>query len=156
MKYWIAGIVALVIIFSAVGYFVPLVEVAYAETIEYQDTETYLEDETYTASEPYEDMETYTEKEPYQGAEIHTVEEPLDYQIVESYSKKDTRRVPDNLMSFALGRDVTKEQSYLTSFVKIKNTDDVEGMYSIKVTIYTIDKYTYYRTTGNIFPVQVN
>ncbi|MBA7502825.1 hypothetical protein ES706_01422 [subsurface metagenome] len=45
---------------------VPLKEVAYTVTVDYEDTETYYE------AEPYEETETYTE----------TV--PLDYEVVDS------------------------------------------------------------------------
>ncbi len=57
------GIVAAVVV---VGVFVPIVEVPYRVTVEYEDTETYYE------AEPYEVVETYTE----------TV--PLDYEVVKS------------------------------------------------------------------------
>jgi len=60
----IAGIVVAVL--AIVVCLVPLKEVAYAVTADYQDTETYYE------NEPYEDVETYTE----------TV--PLDYEVVDS------------------------------------------------------------------------
>jgi len=48
---------------------VPIMEVPYTETVQYQDTETYYEDE------PYEDTETYSD----------TV--PLDYEVVEAFAQ---------------------------------------------------------------------
>jgi hypothetical protein len=59
-------VVIVVTILALVVCLVPLKEVAYAITVDYEDTETYYE------NEPYEDVETYTE----------TV--PLDYEVVES------------------------------------------------------------------------
>lgn len=53
-------------ILALVACLVPLKEVAYAATVDYQDTETYYEDE------PYEVTETYSEAVP------------LDYEVVES------------------------------------------------------------------------
>ena len=65
MKKTIIGIVIVAAI-VLVGVFVPVLEVPYTVTVEYQDTETYYEDE------PYEVVETYTE----------TV--PLDYEVIRS------------------------------------------------------------------------
>lgn len=58
--------IVIVVAIALVVCLVPLKEVAYAVTVDYEDTETYYE------SEPYEDVKTYTE----------TV--PLDYEVVES------------------------------------------------------------------------
>lgn len=65
MKKAVIGIVIAVAIGLVVG-FVPLIEVPYPVTVQYQDTETYYVDE------PYEVIETYSE----------TV--PLDYEVVRS------------------------------------------------------------------------
>lgn len=59
-------IVAVVVILAVVVCFVPLKEVAYAVTVDYEDTETYYVDE------PYQETETYTEVVP------------LEYEVVES------------------------------------------------------------------------
>jgi hypothetical protein len=65
MKKAVIPIVIAVVVVLVVG-FIPLIEVPYPVTVQYQDTETYYVDE------PYEVTETYSE----------TV--PLDYEVVES------------------------------------------------------------------------
>ena len=66
--------VVIVVAIALVVCFVPLKEVGYAVTVDYEDTETYYE------NEPYEDIETYTEMVP------------LDYEVVETeeYVEGDT------------------------------------------------------------------
>jgi len=66
----IIAIVALVVCL------VPLREVAYTVTVDYQDTETYYE------NVPYEEMETYTEAEP------------LGYEVVKAYDYIDAGIIP--------------------------------------------------------------
>jgi len=65
MKFGIA-IAALIVVTALIVCLVPLRQVAYAVTVEYEDTETYYE------NEPYEDTETYTETAP------------LDYEVVDT------------------------------------------------------------------------
>lgn len=67
-----AGIITFIILAIAalVICLAPLISVAYPVTFEYQDTETYYEDE------PYEDVEIYYE------------EVPLNYEVVDSYVKE--------------------------------------------------------------------
>ena len=64
----VVGVV--IVILALVVCLVPLKEVAYAVTVDYEDIETYYEDE------PYQDTETYTA----------TV--PLDYEVMNSYYKE--------------------------------------------------------------------
>lgn len=65
------GVFVLLVISALVISFAPLMDAAYTITIDYQDTETYYEDE------PYEVIDTYYETEP------------LDYEVVEAYLSTD-------------------------------------------------------------------
>ena len=67
MKKIVVGVILAII--AVVVCFVPLKEVAYTVTVDYQDVETYYEDE------PYEAIETYYETEP------------LSYEVVEAFAQ---------------------------------------------------------------------
>ncbi len=64
----------IIAIIAVVGCLVPLKEVPYTVMVDYEDTETYYE------NEPYEDIETYYVDEPYE--ETNEILVPLQYQVV--------------------------------------------------------------------------
>lgn len=110
----VIGIIIAVIIALVVG-FVPIMDVPYTVTVQYQDTETYYEDE------PYEGIETYTE----------TV--PLDYEVVKSYTDLDSYEVwrsnaGDVEIFFPIG------------CVSLKNTDSAVGTVNFQFTFYQLIK----------------
>lgn len=95
MKKIVVSIAVVVAVALIVG-FVPLIEVPYPVTVQYQDTETYYVDE------PYEEtVETRV---------------PLEYQVVSHGS------------------------SVYVQFVTIMNRDEVGGHFTLRQTIYVIDR----------------
>lgn len=103
----VIAIVALVVCLA------PLKEVAYTATVDYQDTETYYEDE------PYEDTETYSEAVPLSYDET-------------SYVKDDTieehRQIIIGGMVF---QDEVVEVPIQVACVDVKNTDDIAGSFTV-------------------------
>jgi hypothetical protein len=108
MKKVTAGIGTVIAIILVVC-LVPLKTVAYEVTVDYEDIETYYEDE------PYELTETYYEDEPYEVTETYYEDEP--YEVRESYV--DDVSVQMEILEHHLERD-------LLLFVrgKVKNTGD--------------------------------
>jgi len=104
---------------------VPLKEVAYAVTVDYEDTETYYVDE------PYEVTETYYETQP------------IAYVVVESYtdteSYKERRRIVIGGIVF---QDEIVDVFYPVGYVTVKNTDTIDGVFGIQFTFYAVDKST--------------
>jgi len=126
----VAGVIVLII--ALVVCLVPLKEVAYTATVDYQDTETYYEDE------PYEDTETYYETEP------------LTYKVVKSYtdtefSHKERRQI---VIGGVVFQDEVVEVFYLTGYVTVQNIDSVYGAVGVQFTFYALDKW-FYENTDN-------
>ncbi len=149
MKYWIAGILALVVVIGAVGYFVPLVEVAYAETIEYQDTETFYEVEKYTVTEPYEDIETVVYSVPYQDKEIHIGYYALEYNLLDDYVLEQ-KVTPDDIFLWVRGEiDQLAKTNYLMTRAILVNTDDTPGEFTVIFKLKVMPKLDYAALTQN-------
>jgi MFS superfamily sulfate permease-like transporter len=115
--------------------FVPLKEVAYTVTVDYEGTETYYEDE------PYEDTETYFEDEPYEDTETYYETEPLTYEVVKSYTDTDSheerRRI---VIGGVVFQDEVVEVFYPIGCVTLQNTDSVYGAFGVQFTFYALDK----------------
>ncbi len=100
---------------------VPLKEVSYLKAVDYEDIETYYEDEpyedteTYFEDEPYEGTETYYEDEPYEGTETYYETEPLRYEVVEA---------------FAQVEGITP-----VVYITLQNTDSVSGTFTVQLTL---------------------
>lgn len=116
MKKVVIGIVIAVAVILVVG-FVPLMDVPY------QDTETYYVDE------PYEARETYYEAQP------------LSYEVVESYtdteSYQERRRI---VIGGVVFQDELVDVFYPVGYVTVKNTDTVDGLFSVQFTFHAVDK----------------
>ena len=111
-----AGIVAGIILAIAalVACLVPLVNVAYTVTIEYQDTETYYEDE------PYEVTETYIEAVP------------LDYRVTKFYDRDDVLKERQRIVIGGIVfQDEVVETPIEVACVSVKNTDTVTGTFKV-------------------------
>ena len=92
---------------------VPLKEVAYAVAVDYQDTETYYEDE------PYEDTETYNEAVP------------LSYDAV-NYVKEDTIEEHHQIIIGGIVfLDEVVEIPIQVASVDVSNTDDIAGSFTV-------------------------
>lgn len=110
---------------------VPLKEVSYAVTVDYEDTETYYEDE------PYQVTENYTE----------TV--PCDYEVIDSYDEivevlyRDDEEIPGVPREVGYGDPAPK------GFVTIRNTDDVAGILTIHFSFWEWDEYI-----SGFFPIK--
>jgi hypothetical protein len=103
---------------------VPLKEVAYTVAVDYEDIETYYEDE------PYEDTETYYETEP------------LDYDVVKSYTEvvKVFSR-SDDFEESGFPRELGFGEPAPKGYVVVKNTDDIAGTFTIKFSFWAWDEY---------------
>lgn len=110
-------------ILALVACLVPFKEVAYTVTVDYQDVETYYEDE------PYEEIETYTEVEP------------LTYEVIKSYtdtdSYKERRRI---VIGGVVFQDEIVEVFYPIGYVTLQNTDSVDGVFEVQFTFYALEK----------------
>jgi len=127
----VIGIVITAIIALVVG-FLPIMEVPYTQTVQYQDTETYYEDE------PYEAIETYSETEP------------LSYEIVKSYTdiellREEWRQV---IIGGVVFQDEVVKIFYPTGCVTLQNTDSVAGTVMIDFSFYALEKW-YFEHTEN-------
>lgn len=92
---------------------VPLKEVAYAVTVDYEDTETYYEDE------------------PYQVTENYTQDVPLSFEA-DDYIRADT--VEEHRRTVIGGiviQDETVEVPIEVACVEVRNTDDVAGEFVV-------------------------
>ena len=103
---------------------VPLKEVAYTVTVDYQDTETYYVDE------PYKDTETYTE----------TVPIDLDYEVTKSYVDKDTYTYQWHTIIGGIEGGGTREVPFPIGCVVVKNTDNVSGTFNVHFSFYSVTK----------------
>ncbi len=105
---------------------VPLKEVAYAVTVDYQDTETYYEDE------PYEDIETYRE----------TVR--LQYRVLDSFTNEgwdDEEGMRNRATTY--GYDLPDDiilWPYYARYAVIQNLDNVAGEFAVHYILTTADK----------------
>lgn len=115
-------------VLALVAGFVPIIEVSYTETVQYQNTETYYE------NEPYEDTETYYENEPYEAIEIYyetelqEVTEPLEYQF----------------LGWGFGGYENLDGNYVFGpHYKLMNRGEVAGHFTIRLVLYTIEKDKY-------------
>ena len=129
MKTGIAVGVVIAII-ALVVCLVPLKGVAYAVAVDYQDTETYYEDE------PYQVTQTYYETEP---CEVNTTE-PLDYEVVKSYTEIVKVLYRDDELP-RVPREIGFGDPAPKGYVVVKNTDDVAGTFSIKFSFWAWDEF---------------
>jgi len=121
-----AGIVAgiTLAISAVVVCFVPLVNAAYTVTVNYEDTETYYEDE------PYKDTETYYVDEPYQAVETYLETETLEYHIVEHHYGYAMEDLPTGA-----------EPPCAWAFISLLNTDTASGTFTIHFYL-TVERLT--------------
>jgi len=114
---------AVIAVIALVVCLVPLKTVAYTVMVDYEDTETYYEDE------PYEVTENYTE----------TV--PCDYEVIESYDEvvkvlyRDDEEIPGFPREAGHGDPAPK------GFVTTTNTDDAAGTFTIHFSFWEWDEY---------------
>lgn len=117
---------------------VPLKEVAYTVTVDYQDTETYYVDE------PYEDTETYYEEEPYQDVETYYDTEPLTFEVVKSFIDTDSyserRRI---VIGGVVIQDEVVKVKFPIGCVELQNTDTISGTFRVNFSFYAVDKFTF-------------
>ena len=107
----IIGVVILVL--ALVICLVPLKEVAYAVTVDYEDTETYYEDE------PYEVTETYTE------------DVPLSFEA-DGYVKTDTIEEHQQIIiGDVVVYDEIVDVPIQVACVDVENTDDIAGNFTV-------------------------
>lgn len=130
----VMGIVVAAIIALVVG-FVPIIEVPYTKTAQYQDTETYYEEE------PYQATEIYYEDEPYEVKETYYETEPLAYEVVKSYTDRDSyqerRRI---VIGGVVFQDEIVEVFYPIGYVTLQNRDSVSGTFGVQFTFYALEK----------------
>jgi hypothetical protein len=90
---------------------------------------------------PYQDIETYYEDEPYEATETYYETQPLTYEVVESYtdteSYQERRRIVIGGIVF---QDEIVDVFYPVGYVTVKNTDTVDGVFSIQFTFHAVDK----------------
>lgn len=119
MKAAVFGIVIVIATALVVG-FLPLMEVPYTKTIQYQDTETYYVDE------PYEVIEPYTE----------TV--PLNYEVVKSYVANEKYTEPYLVRTCWGGvQEKTRVVRIQVASVEVRNTDDTAGSFNVSFSGFT-------------------
>jgi hypothetical protein len=112
MKKVMIGI-GIVIAIALVVCLVPLKEVAYAVTVDYEDTETYYENEAYNATE------TYTE------------DVPLSFEA-DDYVKTDTILEHQQvIIGGIVFQDEVVEVPIEVACIKVKNTDDIAGNFTV-------------------------
>jgi len=107
----ITGIV--VAIASLVVCLVPLKEIAYAVTVDYEDTETYYE------NEPYQVTENYTEDVPLNFEADAYVDEDVTYEHHQI------------IIGDVVFQDEIVEVTIYTACVEVKNTDDIAGEFVV-------------------------
>lgn len=107
----VAGVIVLVI--ALIVCLVPLKEVAYTLAVDYEDIETYYEDE------PYEDTETYCEPVPLSYDET-------------SYVKEDTIKERHRIIIGGIVfQDEVVEIPIQVASVDVRNTDDIAGSFTV-------------------------
>ena len=114
---------------------VPLKEVAYVATVDYQDTQTYYE------GEPYEVIETFYETEPYEEIETYYETVPLQYRELDSFT---TEAIEDVRFHAEMGGydlpDKIVEWPNFAIYVVVQNLDDVPGIFEVRYKLTTADK----------------
>jgi hypothetical protein len=107
---------------------VPLTEVAYTVTVDYEATETYYE------------------REPYQATETYYETQPLTYEVVKSYidtgSYKTRRQL---IIGGIVFQDEIVEISYPIGSVTLRNTDTVSGTFTVQFTFYALRDKDFWR-----------
>lgn len=95
----------------------------------------------YEVTVDYEDVETYYENEPYQVTENYTEIMPCDYKVIKSYYEivkvlyRDDEEIPGVPREVGFGDLAPK------GFVIIKNTDDTVGTFTIHFSFWEWDEY---------------
>jgi len=114
---------------AIVGCLIPLKTVAYTVMVDYQDTETYYEDE------PYEKTETYTEKVP------------LDYKLIESYLDTDSTFVQSRIVigGVVIQDEIVETRSPIGCVI-LKNMDSDLGSVKVYFSFYALEKWYYEHT----------
>jgi len=103
---------------------VPLKWVSYEVTVDYEDTETYYEDE------------------PYQDTEIYYETEPLEYRELDSFTTEAINDVGDRaaMLGYDLPDEIVEWPSFAV-YVVVQNLDDTPGAFEICYTcVGTADK----------------
>ena len=113
MKKVMIGVGIVIAIAALVVCLVPLKEVAYAVTVEYEDTETYYEDE------PYETTENYTENVPLSFEANAYVDEDVTYEHHQI------------IIGDIVFQDEIVEVTIYIACVEVKNTDDIAGEFVV-------------------------
>jgi hypothetical protein len=109
----------------------PLKEVAYAVTVDYEDTETYYENE------------------PYQVTENYSEAVPCDYRVIESYDEivkvlyRDDEEIPGVPREAGFGDQAPK------GHVVVKNTDNATGTFIVQFSFCEWDEYM-----SGFFPIK--
>jgi|WetSurMetagenome_2_1015567.scaffolds.fasta_scaffold333871_2 hypothetical protein len=139
----VIGVVIASVITLVVG-FVPIIDVPYNETVQYQDTETYFVDEPYEdieiyyEQEPYEVTETHFEYEDYEDTRIYYEIEPLVYEVVKSFTNTGSYMVTKQLIiGGVVFQDEVVEVFYPIGYVTLQNTDNVSGFFNVHFLFYT-------------------
>jgi len=103
----------------------------------------------YTVMVDYEDTETYYENEPYQVVENYTETVLCDYKVTKSYDEivkvlyRDDEEIPGVPREVGFGDPAPK------GFVTVKNTDDAAGTFTIHFSFWEWDEYM-----SGFFPVE--
>ena len=125
------GVGIVIAVLALVVCLVPLKEVAYAVTVDYQDTETYYEDE------------------PYEVTETCYATEPCDYEVIESYDEivkvlyRDDEEFPETPREVGFGDPAPK------GYVVVKDTDNITGTFTIHFSFCEWDEYM-----SGFFPIE--
>jgi len=89
---------------------VPLKEVAYTATVDYQDTETYYETESYTT--------------------------PLSYEVIQSYIEDDiVQEWHQIIIGDVVFQDEVVDVPIQVAYIEIKNTDSVSGTFKVAFSV---------------------
>ncbi len=97
----------------------------------------------------YEETQTYYENEPYEVTENYTEVVPCDYKVIKSYDEivkvlyRDDEEIPGMPRETGFGDLAPK------GYVVVKNTDDIAGTVTVKFSFWTWDEYM----TG-FFPIE--
>lgn len=87
----------------------------------------------YTVMVDYEDIETYYEEEPYQV--------PLDYEVIKSYTDTDSYKERRQIViGGVVLQDEVVEVFYPIGCVVLKNTANLSGTFNVQFTFYALDK----------------
>jgi len=120
----IIGIVILAIIALVAG-FVPITEVPYTQTVQYQDTETYYMDE------PYEDVEVYYEDEPYEVTETYIETVPLTHEATSYVRDGIVVERYETIIPGLPPMSGEKEVPINVASVGVRNTDNTAGSFTV-------------------------